>query len=36
MSHEENKLEWCLKKAKKELEEGKKHRGLLEIGIISY
>ncbi len=31
MSHEENKLEWCLKKARKELEEGKKHRGLIKI-----
>ena len=28
MGHLENKLEWCIKKAKK---EGKDHRGLLEI-----
>lgn len=31
MSHAKNKLRWCLNKAKKELQEGKKHRGLLEI-----
>ena len=28
MAHLENKLEWCLKKAKK---EGDKHRGLREV-----
>ena len=28
MSHAKNKLDWCLKKAQKELQEGKKHRGL--------
>lgn len=33
MGHEENKLEWCLKKAKKEIEEGKKHRGLIKVNI---
>ena len=31
MSHAKNKVEWCLKKAKKELEEGKKHRGLVKV-----
>lgn len=31
MSHAENKLNWCLKKAKKELAENGKHRGLIEI-----
>ncbi|MBU2638814.1 MAG: hypothetical protein KJ955_07610 [Nanoarchaeota archaeon] len=31
MSHARNKVEWCLKKAEKELEAGKKHRGLLII-----
>jgi uncharacterized protein (UPF0332 family) len=31
MSHEKNKLEWCLKKAQREIEEGKKHRGLIKI-----
>lgn len=31
MSHAENKLEWCLKKAKKEISEGSKHRGLIKI-----
>ena len=30
MSHAKNKLEWCLNKAKKELQEGKKHRGLIQ------
>jgi uncharacterized protein (UPF0332 family) len=29
MSLAKNKVEWCLRKAKKEKEEGKKHRGLL-------
>ena len=33
MSHAENKVEWCLKKAEKELELGKKHRGLLKKEI---
>ena len=31
MSHEKNKLDWCLKKAKKEIEEGKKHRGVVLV-----
>lgn len=30
MSHAGNKLKWCLDKAKKELEQGQKHRGLVE------
>ncbi|MBS3099465.1 HEPN domain-containing protein [Candidatus Pacearchaeota archaeon] len=30
MSQAENKVKWCLNKAKKELEENKKHRGLIE------
>ena len=29
MSHSKNKLNWCLKKAQKELIEGQKHRGLI-------
>ena len=31
MSKEENKVDWCLKKAEKELKEGGKHRGLIKI-----
>lgn len=31
MSHAKNKLNWCLNKAKKEIQENRKHRGLLEI-----
>lgn len=31
MSQAKNKLQWCLNKAKREIEEGKKHRGLLKI-----
>lgn len=31
MSHAENKVEWCLKKAEKELKETGKHRGLIKI-----
>jgi len=31
MSHPENKVEWGIKKAKKELENNKKHRGLVKI-----
>ncbi|MBU0762795.1 MAG: hypothetical protein KKD39_07185 [Candidatus Altiarchaeota archaeon] len=31
MPHSKNKVEWCLKKAKKEIKEGKLHRGLREI-----
>ena len=30
MSHAENKVNWCLRKAEKELKEGKKHRGLIK------
>jgi len=30
MSHAKNKVDWCLKKAQKEIEEGKKHRGLVK------
>jgi uncharacterized protein (UPF0332 family) len=30
MSHAKNKVEWCLNKAKKELEKEGKHRGLIE------
>jgi len=30
MSHAKNKVDWCLNKAKKEIEEGKKHRGLIQ------
>ncbi len=30
MSEAKNKVEWCLKKAKKELEASKKHRGLVK------
>lgn len=32
MSQVKNKVKWCLNKAKRELEEGKKHRGLVEVG----
>lgn len=31
MSHAENKVGWCLKKAEKELRESGKHRGLVRI-----
>ncbi len=31
MSHAKNKVEWCLNKAKKELQDGKKHRGLVKV-----
>lgn len=31
MSHTKNKVDWCLKKAEKELKQGKKHRGLLKV-----
>lgn len=30
MSHCKNKVDWCLKKAEKELESGYKHRGLIK------
>lgn len=31
MSQTNKHIEWCLNKAKRELEEGKKHRGLVQI-----
>jgi uncharacterized protein (UPF0332 family) len=31
MSHAKNKVEWCLKKAEKELGKDSKHRGLIKI-----
>lgn len=31
MSHAKNKLDWCLKKAEKELSVSDKHRGLVQI-----
>lgn len=31
MSHAKNKVNWCLKKAEKELKEGDTHRGLAKI-----
>ena len=31
MSHAKNKVDWCLKKAGKELKQGDKHRGLVII-----
>lgn len=31
MSHAKNKVEWCLKKAEKELKTGDVHRGLIKI-----
>jgi len=31
MNHTKSKVQWCLDKAKKELEQGKKHRGLIKI-----
>ena len=31
MSHAKNKVDWCLSKAKKELEEGKQPRGLARV-----
>ena len=31
MSHAKNKVNWCLNKAKRELQEGKKHRGLIQV-----
>lgn len=30
MSHAENKIEWCIKKAERELKETGKHRGLIK------
>ena len=31
MSHAENKVEWCLRKAERELKEAGKHRGLIKV-----
>lgn len=31
MSHSKNKVDWCLKKAEKELQQEDKHRGLVKI-----
>src|SRR3989344_5954079 len=31
MTQTEKKVEWCIRKAEKELKEGKKHRGLIKI-----
>jgi len=33
VSHAKNKVEWCLNKAKKELQEGKQHRGLVKAKV---
>ena len=33
MSHAKNKVNWCLNKAKKELREGKQHRGLVKVEV---
>jgi len=33
MSHAENKVNWCLKKAEKEIEKARKHRGLVKTEI---
>ncbi|MBI2499470.1 HEPN domain-containing protein [Candidatus Woesearchaeota archaeon] len=30
MTHAKNKVDWCLKKAERELKEGRKHRGLVK------
>ncbi len=30
MSHVKNKIDWCLRKAEKEMAEGRKHRGLIK------
>ena len=31
MSHIKNKVEWCLRKSQKEIQEGKMHRGLITV-----
>lgn len=31
MSHAKNRVDWCLKKAQKEKEEGRMHRGLIKV-----
>jgi len=33
MSHAKNKVDWCLNKAKRELQEGKTHRGLIKSDV---
>ncbi len=33
MSHAKNKVEWCLRKAQRELKESDRHRGLIKIKI---
>lgn len=33
MSHAKNKVDWCLKKAEREKEEDKMHRGLIKIEL---
>jgi len=33
MSHAENKLNWCLKKAENELKDARKHRGIVKTEI---
>ncbi len=33
MSHAKNKIDWCLKKAQKELEDSDKHRGLVKVEV---
>ncbi len=33
MSQVDNKIDWCLKKAEKELAQGDKHRGLIKIKL---
>ena len=33
MSHASNKVRWCLNKAERELEQGQKHRGLVERSV---
>ena len=31
MSHARNKVDWCLKRAQRELEEGKSHKGIIKV-----
>src|SRR3989339_2116068 len=33
MSHAKNKVDWCLNKAKRELQDGKQHRGLVKVEV---
>ncbi len=33
MSHAKNKVDWCIKKAEKELREGNTHRGLVQVNV---